>query len=675
MANSLDLQNARSRVEQLRLSLEEHNRLYYEEAAPVISDQEYDALYRELSDLEKKYPELKSASSPTEKVGGKPLSEFAKVKHLSPMLSLDNTYSEAEVEDFYGRLIKLLPGEKVPVVVEPKVDGVAISMLYEDGKLVYAATRGDGTTGDDVTQNVLTIRSVPRRLKSGYPKRIEVRGEVYMTKKGFIKLNEERELAGLPVFANPRNSAAGSLKQLDPSIVARRPLDLICHSLGLMEGIEIQTHAEMFELLASLGLRPPDKIWKAGDAAETLEAIHALDAIRHDFEYETDGAVVKVNQLEQRGRLGFTAKSPRWAMAYKYQPEQAETKLEAIQIQVGRTGVLTPVAVLTPVSLSGSTVARATLHNEEEIARKDIRIGDFVVIEKSGEIIPAVVQVKKEKRTGNEIVFQMPANCPVCDTPVVRDAGLVAVRCPNRECPEQLRRRITHFAHRGAMDIEGLGEVMSDQLTRLKLVVDLPGIYDLTAVKLGGIERMGEKSIRNLLDGVEASKQQPLWRLLFGLGILHVGATASRVLADHFGTLDALMNASLNELQNADDVGVVMGQSLFDYFADPENLAQIERLRAHGLNFGDAARAEERRKAAAAGKFAGTSWVITGTLSRSRDEIAETIVQQGGKVGSSVSKKTTYLLCGEEAGSKLEKARQLGVTVLSEQEFLALLEK
>lgn len=674
MADSLDLPNATLRVEQLRRTIEEHNRLYYEEAAPTISDQEYDALYRELADIEAQFPSLDTPDSPTHRVGGKALSAFAKIQHLAPMLSLDNTYSEDEVSEYFNRLVKLLPNEKIPVIVEPKIDGVAISLLYEDGKLVHAATRGDGATGDDVTQNVLTIRSVPRRLKSGYPKRVEVRGEIYMTKKGFLKLNEERELEGLPVFANPRNSAAGSLKQLDPSTVAKRPLDLICHSLGVVEGLEIQTHRETFELLESLGLRGPQRLWRASSAAEILKAIHELDAVRHDFEYDTDGAVVKVDQFVQRRKLGFTSKSPRWAMAYKYKPEQAETLLEAIHIQVGRTGVLTPVAVLTPVSLSGSTIARATLHNEEEIARKDIRIGDRVVIEKSGEIIPAVVEVKKEKRTGREQVFQMPDRCPVCETPVVRDEGQVAVRCPNRQCPEQLKRKLSHFAHRGAMDIEGLGEVMSEQLTRQRLVADLADIYELNTEKLGQIERMGEKSIRNLLEGIESSKKRPLWRLLFGLGILHVGATASRALADQFGALDILMAAGLEDLQQTPDVGTVMGKSLHEYFHDTENLALIERLRAHGLNFGDAKNAEERRKAAAEGKFAGTSWVITGTLSKPRDEIAELIVQRGGKVGSSVSKKTSYLLCGEEAGSKLDKARQLGVTVLDEPTFEALLE-
>ncbi len=465
------------------------------------------------------------------------------------MQSLDNTYSELEVGEFYRRVKKLLPSEEIPVVIEPKVDGVAVSLLYENGALQYAATRGDGTTGDDVMQNILTIRNVPRKLKPGHPRLLEVRGEVYMTKEGFRKLNEEQQEAGLPVFANPRNTAAGSLKQLDPALVRKRPLGLVFHSFGAIEGADVKMHSEALQLLKKCGLQIGEKFWKAKAEEEIIEAIRELDKVRHDFVYETDGAVVKVESFAQRERLGFTSKSPRWAMAFKYQPDRAGTRLKSITIQVGRTGVLTPVAELEPVFVSGSTVARATLHNEEEIARKDIREGDMVVIEKAGEVIPAVVEVKKELRTGAEKEFKMPEKCPACGEPVFRDAEQVAVRCINASCPAQIKRRLEHFAHRGAMDIEGLGEAMVEAVVEHGFVRAISDIYDLTAEKLATIPRTGEKSISNLLAAIEASKERPLWRLLFGLGILHVGATASRALAAHFHTLDPLMEASVDDLE------------------------------------------------------------------------------------------------------------------------------
>jgi DNA ligase (NAD+) len=666
---ALDEKQAANRAAALRREVEEHNRRYYQEAAPTISDREYDKLYRELSDLETRFPKLATPDSPTQRVGGEPLKAFAQITHRVPMLSLDNTYSEEEVKDFYRRMERLLPNRKIPVVIEPKVDGVAVSLLYEKGELRYAATRGDGTVGDDITQNIRTIRAVPKQLKGDVPDVLEVRGEAYLDKRGFAKLNAERKEAGLPEFANPRNAAAGSLKQLDPAIAARRPLGVVFYGTGLIEGATLDKHSELFALLKKLGLPGSERWWLADSVEEILQAIHELDGIRHDFPYQTDGAVVKVDAFSQREILGFTAKSPRWAIAFKYEAERVETRLLDILIQVGRTGTLTPVAALEPVTVGGSRVARATLHNEEEIERKDIRIGDTVVIEKAGEVIPAVINVRTDLRTGSEKKFWMPKLCPECGSAVVKDEGQVAVRCVNSQCPAQVRRRIEHFASRGAMDIEGLGEAVINQLVQQKLLVDVGDIYALKAEPLNALERMGEKSVNNLLAAVERSKSRPLWRLLFGLGILHVGVSAARALADHFPNLDAIRESSVEELQRIPDVGEVVGQSIFDFFHEPHNLELLEKLRRAGLRF----EGEEKKAGTGAPGFKGTTWVITGTLSQSRDEIAELILARGGKVSGSVSKKTSFVLAGEEAGSKLEKAKKLGVRVLEETEFRQML--
>ena len=699
---------AATRISALRREIEHHNQVYYQDAAPIISDREYDRLYRELADLEIAFPELADPNSPTRRVGGAPLLEFTQIRHRAPMLSLDNTYSEAEVAAFFTRLEKLLTGQAIETVIEPKVDGVAISLLYEDGVLRHAATRGDGTVGDDVTQNVRTIRSVSARLAGGSPPKIlEIRGEIFLPKARFAAINEERTASGEPPFANPRNAAAGSLKQLDPAIVATRGLDAIFYGTGALEGAAWPTHSEALQAIAAYGLPVHQRTWTARSLQEMLDAIHELDAIRHDFPFETDGAVIKVDSLAQRNAVGYTSKSPRWAMAYKYQAEQAETKLLNITVQVGRTGVLTPVAELEPVFVSGSTVARATLHNEEEVARKDIRVGDIVVIEKAGEVIPAVIEVRKERRTGEERVFHMPEQCPACQSPVVRDPGQVAVRCVNASCPAQIKRRLEHFASRGAMDIEGMGEAMVEQLVEQGLTRDLADIYSLAQAGLETIPRMGEKSIANLLRGIEQSKTQPLWRLIFGLGIFHVGATSARALARVFieifhrplapvvsaalqvaemllfdmhprdeaaapaestkTPLDLLMAATPDELQRIPDVGPVVGLSIAQHFARPENRATLERLRQAGVNFGE--RDEPPPPPAEGGKLANTIWVITGTLSEPREQVAETLRAQGAKVTDAVSKKTTHLLAGEEAGSKLEKANKLGVRVVTEAEF------
>ncbi len=659
------------RIAALRSVIDEHNRRYYEEAAPTISDREYDRLYRELLDLEERYPQFIMPESPTRRVGEAPIKAFSQIAHRVPMLSLDNTYSEEEVGAFYRRMEKLLPNEKIPVVVEPKVDGVAVSLLYEEGRLRYAATRGDGTTGDDITQNIRTIRSVPEQLKNGAPRLFEVRGEVFMTKEGFARLNAERSEAGLPVFANPRNSAAGSLKQLDPAITAQRPLGVVFYGTGAIDGIELTHHSQLFALLKKLGLPCSERWWAAESLEQILQAIRELEKLRHDFVYETDGAVVKLDDFAQRESLGMTAKSPRWAMAFKYEAERVETKLLDILVQVGRTGVLTPVAVLEPVFVSGSTVSRATLHNEDEIKRKDIRIGDTVVIEKAGEVIPAVVSVRTDLRDGSERKFRMPAKCPVCGSKVVKDEGQVAIRCVNAQCPAQLKRRIEHFASRGAMDIEGLGEAMVEQLVSRGLVSQVSDIYRLTNDDLAGLERMGQKSVANLLGAIERSKQQPLWRLLFGLGILHVGVSAARALTDHFPNLDALMEATPEELQRIPDVGEVVGASIAQFFREPGNREMIEKLRVAGLRL----TSEPKARLTGDSKIKGTTWVITGTLSRPRDEIAQEIIRHGGKVSGSVSKKTSFVLAGEEAGSKLEKAKKLGIKIIAEEKFRKLLER
>ncbi len=659
---------ASTRIKSLRRDLAEHNRRYYEEAAPAISDREYDALYLELAELERKFPRLVSETSPTRQVGGKPLQQFSQIAHRVPMLSLDNTYSENELVEFYARISRLLPGEKIPVVIEPKVDGVAVSLLYEDGALRYAATRGDGATGDDITQNILTIRSVPRRLKGKAPAVFEVRGEAFMDKHGFEKMNAARADQGLPQFANPRNAAAGSLKQLDSSLVAQRPLGIIFYGTGALDGIELQKHSELFPLLKKFGLPCSEKIWSASSAEMMTKAIRELEKIRRDFPYQTDGAVVKVDSFAQRDRLGYTSKSPRWAIAFKYEAERVETKLRDILIQVGRTGVLTPVAALDPVLVSGSTVSRATLHNEEEVARKDIRIGDTVVIEKAGEVIPAVVSARPDLRDGSEKKFRMPPKCPVCGSRVIKDAEQVAVRCVNAQCPAQVRRRIEHFASRGAMDIEGLGEMMVKQLVNAKLLRDVSDVYQLDAEKISRIERTGEKSIRNLLEAIERSKTRPLWRLIFGLGILHVGETSARELAKHFQKIEALMQARPDDLQRIPDVGEVVGASIHQFFQEPHNRELIARLEKSGL------RPTIEPRAKKDSGIAGTTWVITGTLSQPRDEIAELIIARGGKVSGSVSKKTHYLLAGGEAGSKLEKAQKFGVKILDEKEFRGLIE-
>src|SRR5436305_10777965 len=553
----MEQKEAAKRVQQLREEIRKHDRLYYEEAAPIISDREYDRLYTELVDLEAQFPDLVTPDSPTQRVGGKPLKAFEQVAHLIPMLSLDNTYSEDEVKNFYNRIQRLLPNEKIPVVIEPKVDGVAVSLIYESGKLRQAATRGDGTVGDNITQNIRTIRSVPERLRDAAPKLLEVRGEVYMDRKGFEKLNEERNKAGLPLFANPRNAAAGSLKQLDPAIVAKRPLGIVLYGTGATEGLDVDLHSEVFPLLKKLGL-PTTEWWRVAKSVdEILSAIHDLDGIRHKFAYQTDGAVVKANSFAQRERLGFTAKSPRWAIAYKYAAERVETRLKGIAIQVGRTGILTPVAVLEPVFVSGSTVGRATLHNEDEIKRKDIRIGDTVVIEKAGEVIPAVVEVVKSKRPRDAKPFDFAEHihgkCPVCGGPVRRDPEFVAWRCENLQCPAQATRRVEFFAARSALDIESIGGIVADKLVERGLVREPLDLFELKIEQLATLNLgnedaprvFGEKNATKAIRAIERAKTFPLSRWLFALAIPDVGKTTAMQLARFHERIEDIAGSQL----------------------------------------------------------------------------------------------------------------------------------
>ena len=712
------------RMEQLRDEIRRHDRLYYEDAAPIISDREYDRLYKELVGLETQFPDLVTPESPTQRVGGKPLKAFEQVPHLIPMLSLDNTYSEEEVKNFYARIQRLLPNEKIPVVIEPKVDGVAVSLIYENGRLRQAATRGDGTVGDDITQNIRTIRSVPERLRGAAPKLLEARGEVYMDKHGFEKLNDERRKAGLPLFANPRNAAAGSLKQLDSAIVAKRPLGVVLYGTGATEGVEVDVHSEIFPLLKKLGLPASERWWIAKSVEEILEAIHELDGIRHKFAYQTDGAVVKVNSFAQRERLGFTAKSPRWAIAYKYEAERVETRLNDIVIQVGRTGILTPVAMLEPVLVSGSTVGRATLHNEDEIKRKDIRIGDTVVIEKAGEVIPAIVDVVKSKRPRDAKPFDFARHihgkCPVCGGPIRRDPQFVAWRCENLQCPAQTTRRVEFFAARTALDIESVGGIVADKLVERGLVREPLDLFELKTeplakLNLGTDEEprvFGEKNAAKAIHAIERARTLPLSRWLFALAIPDVGRTTATQLAHFHETIEDVANSPLlndvlqyhekREEKSSDggtteiadrliqagfakpskskaekgrgittEVGPVVAQRVLDFFASAAGKKTLRRVKELGIH----PKTEKvSAKKAAELPLTGKTFVLTGTLpSMTREEATEKIEALGGHVTGSVSKKTDYVLAGAEPGSKFAKAKELGVRVIDEPKFREML--
>jgi DNA ligase (NAD+) len=664
------------RAAELRRLLEYHNYKYYVEAQPEISDREFDRLMDELKQIEAEHPELITPDSPTQRVGGQPIEGFRTVRHREPMLSIDNTYSAEELREFDRRVRKALGNEPVIYVVEPKIDGVAISLTYEDGLFTVGATRGNGEEGDDVTHNLKTIRELPLRLepKSGRPpKLLEVRGEVYMTRAELARINKEREARGLEAYANPRNLTAGTLKLLDPRQCAERRLRLFCYALGACDGLTVKTHLEILELLRNYQF-PVNPHIASFDSIDGVIAYCTTWAERRaELPYDTDGLVIKVNDCEQRRRLGSTAKAPRWVVAYKFAAEQALTKILSIEVDVGKQGTLTPVANLQPVRLAGTTVSRASLHNADFIKNKDIRIGDMVVVEKAGEIIPYVIRAEPEARTGSEQVFRFPTKCPVCGGPVVRDAGGAFYRCTNdRGCQGRLKRQLRAYASRAAMDIEGLGEKLIAQLVDAGLVKSIPDLYRLTREQLIGLERMGEKSADNLLKGIEASKSRGLARLLAGLSIEHVGVSVAELLANEFGNIDELMNASVERLSRINGIGPIMAEDIHKYFQSTLARQTIKELRSFGVKM----EAEARPKPAQLGgnDLSGKTFVVTGTLKNySREEIERLIKDLGGKAAGSVSKKTSYVVAGEDPGSKLARAKELGVPVLSEEEFNQLI--
>lgn len=652
------------KIETLRKEIRRHDYKYYVEGQPEIADPEYDRLYRELVELEKKYPSLVKNDSPTQRVGGEPIKEFMHLTHRVPMLSLENAYSPEELYDFEKRIRRIL--EEKPLVeyaVELKFDGVAINLEYEKGLFIRGSTRGDGVTGDDITLNLKTIRSLPLVLEGGKDiPFLEVRGEVYMDKKGFEKLNRGKKKSGEPLMANPRNAAAGSLKLLDPREVAKRPLNLFVHGLGYREGTIWDRHFDALKALKGMGFRISPLFELVRSMDEVIKISREWEKKREGLDFEVDGLVVKVNSFPQHEKLGSTTKNPRWAIAYKFSAKQATTTLKDIQVQVGRTGALTPVAILEPVELSGSTISRATLHNEDEIRRKDIRIGDRVILEKGGEVIPKVVKAIEGVRTGREKVFTMPKKCPACAGNVIKEEGEVASRCENLRCPAQVEQRIKHFASRDAMNIDGLGESIIRQLVVRKMVRDYTDLYYLDKKSIAEIERMGEKSSRNLIEAIEASKDTTLGRFIFALGIRHVGIHAAEILASHFHTIDRLAGAALEKLEHIREIGPIMAQSISWFFKSKEGLAALDRFKKIGIKI---ASPEVRKQ-----KFSGLTFVLTGTLdSLTRSEAKEMIRQAGGKISSSVSKKTDCVIVGRDPGSKLDRARKLGIKIIDENEF------
>ncbi|OJW08772.1 MAG: DNA ligase (NAD(+)) LigA [Planctomycetales bacterium 71-10] len=657
-------------AEALRAEIERHNRLYYLEAAPEISDREYDRLLDRLKEIEADHPELAVEDSPTRRVGGAPLAQFATVVHAVPMLSIDNTYNFDEVREWDARVRRgLNPGEPVRYVVELKVDGVAVSVRYEGGRFVLGATRGDGERGDDVSANLRTVREIPLTLKGEHPDVLEVRGEVYMTNAELVRLNEIRKAAGEKPFENPRNSTAGSLKLLDSRLCAQRRLRFVGHGLGEARGLGGSSFYEILMKLQALGLPVSPHLARYESIDEVIEHAREWETRRNTLDYQTDGLVVKVDDLSQRSRLGYTSKSPRWCIAFKYEAEQAVTKVVSITVQVGKTGKLTPVANLEPVRLAGTTVKRATLHNADEIRRKDVREGDTVVVQKAGEIIPQVVRVEKEARTGEEKEFEFPDRCPSCEAPVVRDPGEVDYRCSNKPsaCSSQLERRLRQYAHRDSLDIEGLGDKLVDQLVKNGLVRSIPDLYRLDVPTLADLDRMGEKSAENLTAAIERSKTKTLDRLVNGLAIRHVGVRTSEVLADRFKALADLRSASLADLEAVPEVGAVVAASVHEFFQDPDHQRLLDELTELGVD------PQPYQPAASTSTdlpFLGKTFVLTGTLpKRTRPEAEAIIKSLGGKVTGSVSKSTSYVLAGADPGSKLEKAKTLGVVVLDEAEF------
>ncbi|MGI6459990.1 MAG: NAD-dependent DNA ligase LigA [Candidatus Hydrogenedentales bacterium] len=660
----------RKRCEQLRTELDRHNHLYYVEAKPEISDMEFDALLNELIALESEFPELVTPDSPTQRVGGQPLAGFKTVTHTIPMLSIDNTYNEGELRAFDERVRRGLEGQEPTYVAELKIDGVSMALRYEAGRFVQAATRGDGARGDDVTANVKTIRAVPMRLQGASPDLLEVRGEVYMRRQELIRLNELREEAGEPPLANPRNTTAGTLKLLDPREVAKRRLEIACYDVAPLPGIALGSHWQTLHDLKSFGFPVNPFFKRCRNIDDVIAVCDEWSSKRHDLDFETDGMVIKVDSAEQRRQLGATSKAPRWAIAFKYPAEIAETTLETVSLQVGKTGTVTPVANLAPVHLAGTTVKRASLHNFDDIERKDIREGDIVRVQKAGEIIPQVLGPVLEKRPPEARKIPVPTACPQCGSELHQDPDGVYLRCLNPACPAQIKGRLKYFASRSAMDIEGMGEKLIAQLVDKHLVRNLDDIYELALEPLAELERMGEKSAQNLLEAITMSKKRPLSRLLNGLGIRHVGEHVAEVLAGHYGSMDALLDAPEASLCEVPEVGEVVAREVRSFFETEENRALIASLRAHGLTL-----EEPRTVTDSPQPLAGKTVVVTGSLSRySRETIANRIKQLGGRTSSSVSKKTDFVLLGDKPGSKLTKAQELGIPILTEDEFDALAE-
>jgi DNA ligase (NAD+) len=663
-------QAAKLRAEELRAQINHHNYRYHVLDEPEISDAEYDALMRELRQIEETYPELVTPESPTQRVGGAPVEGFEPVVHPAPLLSLANAFNEEELRAWYARLVRLLETETIDFVCELKIDGLAVALVYEDGRFVRGATRGDGVTGENVTANLRTVRSIPLVLPDGVPSRFEVRGEVYMTKDGFERMNRLQAEQGKKLYANPRNSAAGSLRQKDPSITAQRPLDFFVYGVGWSDDPLPGTHWETLELLRAARFPVNPNIRRLSSFEEVVAFCLEWAERRGGLAYEIDGVVVKVDRLAQQRQLGFVGRDPRWAIAFKFPATEATTTLLDIGINVGRTGTLNPFAILEPVSVGGTTVKLATLHNEEDIHRKDLRIGDTVIVHRAGDVIPQVVAPVTSRRTGAERPFTMPDRCPVCGTPVVRPEGEAMHYCPNQACPAQAVRLLEHFVGRGAMDIEGIGERLARVLYETGLVRDPGDLYSLTAEQLAALERMGEKSAANVLNSLQSSKERGLARVLFALGIRHVGDETARLIAEHFGSIDAVIGASEEEIVAIPGIGPTVAQSVRAYFDAERNRQVVEKLRAAGVKL------TAERRAAREGPLAGRTYVLTGTFAGfTRNEAESRLKQLGATVSGSVSKKTTAVIAGESPGSKLAKAESLGVAVLDENALRELLDE
>ncbi|MGP4076034.1 NAD-dependent DNA ligase LigA [Halobacillus sp. K22] len=661
----MNADEAKKKIDSLREELEQYRYEYHTLDAPSVPDYEYDQKMQELIELEEEFPDFQTADSPSQRVGGAPLDAFVKVQHDVPMLSLGNAFDDQELRDF-DRRVRGGTDEDVSYVCELKIDGLAVSLRYEDGVFVRGATRGDGTTGEDITKNLRTIRNIPLRLKQ--PETLEVRGEAYMPKQSFNALNEAREERGDEPFANPRNAAAGSLRQLDPKIAAKRNLDIFLYGIGQWQDESSEAHSERLEQMEKLGLKTNPEWKKCNDIDEVIDYVHSWVEKRKDLDYEIDGIVIKVDRLDQQDTLGFTAKSPRWATAYKFPAEEAITTLKDIELSVGRTGVVTPTAILEPVKVAGTTVQRASLHNEDLIRERDIRIGDTVVIKKAGDIIPEVVRVLEDERSGEEEPYHMPELCPECESKLVRLEEEVALRCINPNCPAQLREALIHFVSRNAMDIEGLGEKVIAQLFREKLIHNIADLYKLEREELLKLERMGEKSVQNLLNSIETSKENSLERLLFGLGVRYVGTKAANTLAQEFGHMDDLAAADAETLEGIPEIGEKMADSIARYFDKPQVIQLLEELKQLGINM--EYKGVRKQEAPADSPFADKTVVITGKMEDyKRSDIKSIVEELGGNVTGSVSKKTDILIAGADAGSKYTKAEELGVEIWDEEQF------